>query len=204
MIFIKRSFPFLHSNVRVKMIALAYPLFRQFLVVRIAERIQDLCKIECSGCQKLYRFSSLHPCQKLSWADRVYMFLPQVLTEALEKMEKLIALFHKSYAYPTDNFDVWGTQFVESLAAKDILDRRYINEDTGYMIEYDNSWQDLDDLCNQLVEACEEWDREEGVTPKIAKKKAQPNVRVVDEVERIADQPKKKRLKKSKFYQSKK
>ena len=185
MVFIKKVISFLNK----KMFELAYPLFCQFLVVRINERIQDLSKSECSGCQNGYRFPSLHPCHKLSLSNIVDMFLSQVVTEVLERMPQLVVQFHKTYAYPTVNYEEWGHHFVRQLNGTQILDRRYINEDTGYMFEYDNSWREsepFDDLCAELFEACEEVDREEeeAAIPK-TKRKAQQN----------ADQPKRKKTK---------
>ena len=153
------------SNISLfKMFDLGFPMFRQLLVVRITERIQDLSKIKCSGCQNAFRFSSLHPCQKLSLSDRIDMFLPQVLTEALERMPHLVAMFHNKYEHDTTNYEDWGKQFVQQLASKDILDRRFINEDTGCIFEYDNSWCseeiDLQQVCDDLLNACEEIDAE--------------------------------------------
>ena len=68
------------------------PLFCQFLVVRVLERIQNVSNEKRSGCAKNYRFSILHPCVKTSLTERVDMFLPQAKTEVMEKMERLISL----------------------------------------------------------------------------------------------------------------
>ena len=181
--------------------------FRQFLVVRISERIQDLCISECTGCQNDYRFAVLHPCQKLSLADRVDYFLPQVLNEALDKMERLVDLYQTICVYPTTDLDMDGRVFVQQLTAKQLFDRRYINEDTSYMFEFDDRWykpvEEEMNYQNEILQACQEIDEEAKqaetqVFPKIIKRKAHPNVRNVDETERIADQPKtvKKRAKK--------
>ena len=187
----------------------ALSLFRQSLVVRISERIQDLCISECTGCKNDYRFPVLHPCQKLSLAERVEYFLPHVMNEALDKMEILVELFQKVFTFPTTNFENEGRIFVQQLTPKQLFDRRYINEDTAYMFEYDGSWfnsveQEVthQDLYNELTGICQEIDAETAVQtqlyPKIVKRKAHPNVRNVDVTERIADQPKtvKKRVKK--------
>ena len=176
-------------------------LFRQSLVVRISERIQDLCISECSGCKNDYRYAVLHPCQKLSLSDRVEYFLPHVINEVLEKMEILVELYQKIFAFPTTNFENEGRIFVQQLTPKHLFDRRYINEDTAYTFEYDSSWfkpieaeMSAQDICDELLGACQEIDAEvDGgvqVFPKIIKRKAHPIVRNVDAAERIADQPK--------------
>lgn len=176
-------------------------LFRQSLVVRISERIQALCISECSGCKNDYRYAILHPCQKLSLSDRVEYFLPQVINEALEKMEILVELYQKIFTFPTTNFENEGRIFVQQLTPEQLFDRRYINEDTAYTFQYDSSWfkpieaeMSPQDMCDELLGICQEIDAEvDGgvqVFPKIKKRKAHPMVRSVDETERIADQPK--------------
>ena len=206
-IFGQRAFPFLSSAVRVKMFGSAgLSLFRQSLIVRISERIQGLCISECSGCKNDYRFAVLHPCQKLSLADRVDYFLPQVMNEALDSMGKLIELYQTTFIHPTTNFEMEGREFVQQLTAKQLFDRRYMNEDTAYMFEFDDSWYRPDPVAEaqmnyqqELMLACQEIDAQEAeegeiqLFPKIIQRKAHPNVRNVDETERIADQPKKKK-----------
>ena len=199
-VFVKRAFPFLFSVVRVKM-AVGVPLFRQFLVVKVCERIQDICITECSGCQFNHRFAALHPCQKLSLTDRVDMFLPQVVDEALNKMEKLIATLPAHFKFTNVSYMQEGVEFLQQLTTKHLFDRRFINEDTALMFEYDDRWYQEDmshaDFCEQLLDACEEIDKDIQ-EPNIKKRKANPNVRNVDEIERIADIPRKPRPTKAK------
>ena len=156
-----------------------FPLFRQFLIVRISERIQDISSAQCAGCQRNDRFGSLHPCQRLSLTTRMDMFLPQVVTEVLEKMYQLLQLFHHQFTFNTSEYMELADQFVHQLDTKQVYDRRYVNEDTASMFEYDNSWLttlDLQDVCDELLAACEEIDEEEKVLPLKKKRKIDGDV----------------------------
>ena len=180
----------------------ALPLFRQFLIVRICERIQDICITECSGCKYNHRFAALHPCQKLSLADRVDMFLPRVLTEALDNMEKLVAILPEHFKFTNVHYMLYGSEFVLQLTAKQLFDRRFINEDTALMFEYDDRWFNHDtsdqDFLDHILETCggiaenveTSCNLEVVPEPKIKKRKANPNVRNVDEIE-MQDVPRK-------------
>jgi len=184
----------------------AVSLFEHYLIVRIIERIQDICITECSGCKNNYRFASLHPCQKLSLSERVDMFLPQVLSEALDNMEKLVALFPAYLNFPTTGYEELGAEFVKQLTATNMFDRRYINEGTESLFEFDNRWftpealeptyqeihEELQRVCDNLVEEEEEEGIQMQIYPKIVKRKAHSNARNEDDIERISDQPVKK------------
>jgi len=172
-------------------------IFQNYLVVRIVERFQDMCTSECSGCKENYRFASLHPCQRLSLAERVDMFLPRVLTEASDKMELLVDLYHNDWKFPIMGHVDLGRLFVEKLGNKQIFDRRFINEATTNMFPFDDTWfKEEPDYVNMLLDACQEIEEEETlattpVIPKITKRKNNSNVRNVDTIEMIADIPKK-------------
>ena len=175
------------------------PLFCQFLVVRVFERIQALSVEKCGGCVKNYRFSSLHACVKTSLSDRIDMFLPQAKSEAFEKMERLIVLFQQSFNL-LQNKDAYlqvGRSFLENLQPKQVLDRRFINEDTEEMFQYDDSWLTFEDdvlnsLCHEILNAEESDDEPSSIprVPKIRKRKAMNILSDVDETEIIADKPK--------------
>ena len=158
------------------------PLFCQFLVVRILERIQNLSNEKCSGCAKNYRFSSLHPCVKTSLTERIDMFLPQAKTEALEKMDRLITLFQQSFNL-LQNKEAYlqiGITFVENLLPKQVIDRRFINEDTEEMFQYDDGWVTfeadvLSNLCQSLIEDYDFDSAPKKATPKRKAMKGPPN-----------------------------
>ena len=116
------------------------PLIRQSLIVRIVDRIQDLSIKKCSGCKMEFRFGGLHPCQKNSITDRTELFLPQVLTEVLERIERLLDLHQAQYKFPVMNMVDFAREYVQQLTPKQLYDRQYINEDTGDMVPYNNSW----------------------------------------------------------------
>ena len=179
------------------------PLFCQFLVVRVFERIQTLSVEKCGGCTKNYRFSSLHPCVKTSLIERIEMFLPQAKSEAFEKMERLIVLFQQSFNL-LQNKDAYlqvGKTFLENLQPKQVLDRRFINEDTEEMFQYDDSWLTFEEdllssLCHEVLN-CDDDPSPTPRLPKITKRKAVTILSDVDETEIIADKP--KRFKKRKI-----
>ena len=177
------------------------PLFCQFLVVRVFERIQALSVEKCGGCVKNYRFSSLHACVKTTLPDRIDMFLPQAKSEAFEKMERLIVLFQQSFNL-LQNKEAYlqiGRSFLENLQPKQVLDRRFINEDTEEMFQYDDSWVTFEEdllssLCREVLNV-EDSDDAASPTPrvpKIRKRKAMQILSDVDETEIIADRPVKK------------
>lgn len=174
------------------------PLFCQFLVVRLFERIQNLSSEKCSGCAKNYRFSSLHPCVKTSLTDRIVMFLPQAKTEVLEKMERLIDIFQLSFnlLQNKEAYLQFGRTFIENLQPNQVLDRRFINEDSDVLFQYDDSWVNfeedlLTDLCHEILGDCDDLVTPPRVIiPKISKRKAMIGLPDVDETEMISDKPK--------------
>ena len=189
------------------------PLFCQYLVVRVFERIQSLSIEKCGGCVKNYRFSSLHPCVKTSLSERIVMFLPQAKEEAIEKMSRLVSLFEQDFNLSnTETYSSVGKSFLESLEQKQVLDRRFINEDAETMFKYDQSWLTFQDdpftrLCDEvfgdIVDINESDNQQSPIqtpvqTPKIAKRKAMSNVHNVDEIERLSDKPKRPAMKKRK------
>ena len=189
------------------------PLFCQYLVVRIFERIQSISSEKCSGCAHGYRFGSLHPCVKTSLSERIVMFLPQAKEEAIEKMSRLVSLFEQDFNLSnTETYSSVGKSFLESLEQKQVLDRRFINEDAETMFKYDQSWLTFQDdpftrLCDEvfgdIVDINESDNQQSPIqtpvqTPKIAKRKAMSNVHNVDEIERLSDKPKRPAMKKRK------
>ena len=116
------------------------PLVRQSLVVKIVDRIRDLSIQKCSGCMMDYRFGSLHPCQKNSLTTRTELFLPQVLTEVLERIERLLDLHQNQFMFPVMSLLDFAREYVQQLTPDQVYDRQYINQDTADMFPYNNSW----------------------------------------------------------------
>ena len=129
-------------------------LFYRFLTARILERIQQISKEVCRGCEMQYKFVSLHPCQTNSLIQRVTMFLPFAKAEATEKIDRLIknykcmfSIFHDEEVYMKA-----GREFLQDLQPRQFFDTKYINEDSEATFGFDSSWKDFDtftQLCNE-------------------------------------------------------
>ena len=120
-------------------------LFCQHLVVRIVDRTQDLSMANCPACvdNQTTRFASLHACQETPLPVRLSLFMPQVVTEILQRMDKLVQLFYLRCHYNIDRDYVnQAKQFVQQITHLDLVDRRYINEGTSSLHPYDVSWLD--------------------------------------------------------------
>ena len=119
---------------------------------------------------------------KTSLTERIDMFLPQAKTEALEKMERLITLFQQSFNL-LQNKEAYlqiGITFVENLLPKQVIDRRFINEDTEEMFQYDDGWVTfeadvLSNLCQSLIEDYDFDSAPKKATPKRKAMKGPPN-----------------------------
>ena len=177
-----------------------FPLFRQFLVVRMLERVQTVARENCSGCRKQYRFDTLHPCIKTSILERVEMFLPQIKHLVLENMERLLTIFQMTFVLQDDAkvYLTSGAAFVQELQPTELLDRRYINEDSHTIFKnFDIDWteplftsnksNDFDALCQQVFGYTDDLDR--ALTPKVTDRKISQNGYDNDPIEVLADRP---------------
>ena len=169
-----------------------FALFRQFLVVRILEQIQVISKEKCQACCLQLRFDCLHPCIKTPILERVDLFLPQTKQLVLENLARLLSTFQMSFELqndPNEYLNV-GKVFVDNLQSSDILDRKYIHEETHTIHQpYDLNWvgdDDLNSVCQQLFGNTDDLDKEH-VTPKVTKRKVTENGYNNDPIEIIAD-----------------
>ena len=87
-----------------------------------------------------------------------------------------------------------GISFVENLLPKQVIDRRFINEDTEEMFQYDDGWVTfevdvLSNLCQEFIGDCDFVSPPKKVTPKITKRKAMKGLPdVSDNDETVTDE----------------
>lgn len=180
-----------------------FSLFCQFLVVKIFELIQQSSREKCNGCQNHFRFDSLHDCMKTTIQDRIKMFFPESKNEVLNKLDRLLGLFQQSFTLnqSPDAYLQVGETFLNKLLPNQIVDRRFINEDSELMFTYDQSWQEdvydqnwqednLSTFCQEIFG--DESREQKPCLPKITKRKEHENVHNNDPTEVIADTPKRK------------
>ena len=115
--------------------------FERFLVVKIAERTQQLSRLRCQGCISGHIFDQLHRCMKVTLKEKIEIFLPKVKDEALSRLNNLFHLYQQ-YAWVEDEqaFIEGGKTFIATIQADHLLDRRYVNEDTVIECPFDTSW----------------------------------------------------------------
>ena len=115
--------------------------FERFIVVKIAERVQELSRQKCTGCINQHTLDQLHPCNMVEITERIRLFLPKVKSEALSRVENLLQLYqHNAWISDEQEFLDGGTKFIKNLSIANLIDRRYINEDTVFEHPYDSSW----------------------------------------------------------------
>ena len=118
-----------------------YPDFYQFLVLKIAERVQQIAREKCIGCVKGFILEQLHPCMGISVAKKVERFLPKAKYDALSRLDQLCHLFAKTVCIENEVVDRQaGEVFIEFLQPHNLLDRRYVNEDSVCVYPFDASW----------------------------------------------------------------
>ena len=114
-------------------------LLHQFLAVKIADRIQQLSRDRCPGCIGNYILDNFHPCVNTPLEDKINIFIPKVKEEALHKIDTLIDLYLLTWSEP-EVVRQSAMDFIVSLTPYDLLDRRYINEDTVVLHPFNMSW----------------------------------------------------------------
>ena len=115
--------------------------FYKFLVIKIAERVQQIAREKCVGCVGDFVLDQLHPCMKLTLIAKVERFLPKAKQEALTRIDNLFELYAKT-TWIVDGvaYKEGAEVFIEDLESHHILDRRYVNEDSVFDHPFDTSW----------------------------------------------------------------
>ena len=115
--------------------------FERFLVVKVAERVQELSRQKCHGCDAGYNLDQLHHCMILPIKDKIELFLPRAKDEALARLNNLFHLYQQT-AWEDDEQVLidGGRTFIVKLNVNHLMDRRYVNEDTVMENPYNTSW----------------------------------------------------------------
>ena len=140
-----RNVTFLNFQLAVNMIV----YLRHFLAVKIADRIQQLSRERCPGCMGHYILDNFHACVKNLLPDRISLFLPKVKAEALDKLDNLIEMYQQATWAEPELVRQSAMDFILALTADDLLDRRYINEDTVELHPFNMTW--LQDTPNPIA-----------------------------------------------------
>ena len=114
--------------------------FEQFLVVKIAERVQELSRLKCPGCVTVYPLDQLHHCMTVPLKDRIKLFLPRAKDEALARLNNLFHLYHSLYQKACVDYIEGSRAFIAKLTVNHLIDRRYVNEDSVVMYPYNTTW----------------------------------------------------------------
>ena len=115
--------------------------FERFLVLKIAERVQLISREKCSGCVTGLVLDQLHQCMQITLKEKVARFLPRAKAEALTRLDQLFSLYHQTAWVDDDHIHLKsGEQFIDFLKAEDLLDRRYVNEDSVIEHPFNMSW----------------------------------------------------------------
>ena len=115
--------------------------FERFLVVKVAERVQMMSREKCKGCVNGLILDQLHSCMQVTLAEKMKLFLPRAQTDALNRLDSLFFLYQQT-AWVDDeqaHLEI-GANFIELLQPYDLLDRRYINEDSVIDHPFNTSW----------------------------------------------------------------
>ena len=115
--------------------------FERFLVVKVAERVQQLSRHKCLGCVSGYSLDQLHLCMSVPLPDRITLFLPRAKHEAFTKVENLLRMYQQNaWAYDEQAFIEGGRLFIKKLTVDHLIDRRYVNEDTTMEHPFNTTW----------------------------------------------------------------
>ena len=133
-------------------------LFEKFLVVKVAERVQELSRKECPGCKAGYILDQLHLCRIVSLKDRIVHFLPIAREEASQEknLSNLFQIFASNMWIEDNNLYLeGGRQFISSITPSMLRDRRYVNEDSVLEYPFNTSWlsSEEDFLASQVDQA---------------------------------------------------
>jgi len=128
--------------------------FERFIVVKTAERVQEISRQRCTGCISGHSLDQLHQCMSISLKEKIGIFLPRVKAEALSKVENLLYMY-KQNAWISEEqaFIEAGKNFIKKLNVDDLLDRRYVNEDTVMEHPYNTTWHLDQNVVGETIEA---------------------------------------------------
>ena len=120
-----------------------FALFHKFLVIKIAERIQQISRDKCDGCAGGFVLDQLHPCMRMNLDARTERFLPKAKYDALTRLDSLFNMFGKTTYVESLLASAYveaAEQFLDSLQPHQVLDRRYVNEDSVIEHPFDQTW----------------------------------------------------------------
>jgi len=124
--------------------------FERFIVVKIAERVQEISRQKCTGCISGYSLDQLHQCMFVPLKEKIGLFLPRVKDEALSKIEILLYLYQQNaWINEEQAFIEAGKNFIKKLNIDDLLDRRYVNEDAVMEHQYNTTWVEENFIAEQ-------------------------------------------------------
>jgi len=96
-----------------------FNLFKKFLVLKIAERVQQLSQLKCEGCQAGFLLDQLHICMMKTLEHKIELFLPKAKAEALERLEVLFNLFKmSSWIDLNQNYIGDGGDFIQEISLR--------------------------------------------------------------------------------------
>jgi len=115
--------------------------FNVFLVVKVAERVQQLSREKCSGCVNGLVIDQLHACMQTTLEIKIKMFLPKAKKEALERLECLFNLYKQTNWVGEERLFIESAEhFLNDLEAQHLSDRRFINEDSVVEHPFNLTW----------------------------------------------------------------
>ena len=128
--------------------------FKRFIVLKIAERVQELSRQKCYGCISGYCLDQLHQCVTVPLKEKIRIFLPRAKEEAISKLDNMFHLFQEKVWIDDESaFIEAGREFIKNIDFLDLLDRRYVNEDTVLEYPYNTTWlSDEDDFLAAHIE----------------------------------------------------
>ena len=120
--------------------------FERFLVVKIAERVQELSRHKCQACITGYSLDQLHLCMSIPLKEKIVLFLPRAKEDAISRVNNLFHLYQQT-AWVDDEqvFIEGGTAFIKKITVDHLLDRRFVNEDTVMEYPYNTTWLAAED-----------------------------------------------------------
>ena len=115
--------------------------FERFIVVKVAERVQILSREKCNACVNGLILDQLHNCMQVTLKEKIKMFLPRAKADALTRLDRLFSLYQQSSWVEDERAHLEaGENCIEFLTPDDLLDRRFINEDTVLEYPFNPSW----------------------------------------------------------------
>ena len=127
--------------------------FQRFLVVKIAERLQELSRQKCQGCIGFYNLDQLHHCMSVPLEKKIELFLPRIKEEALARLDNLFHIYQQTAWVEDEQVLIKASRaFITELTVDHLLDRRFVNEDSILEFPYDTSWSLSDEAVAAKIE----------------------------------------------------